>query len=267
MSRGKALASALVALAGVAALVAVASAPAGPDRGSGPWTLVVDERFDGPRLDRSLWRTCHWWARRGCTIAGNHELEWYLPRQVRVRKGVLRLVADRRRAVGEGGRVHRFVSGMVSSGPGPEREAGFAFRYGRAEMRARLPAGDPLWPAFWLLPVDRRPLPEIDVMEVTGDEPNVVDMHLHHRDREGNERAPGHEWAGLRPGWHRFAIEWRPRLLRWLVDGEVRWTLRGARVPDEPMYLIANLAVRSDRPNRDTAFPAVLEIDRIRVWR
>jgi beta-glucanase (GH16 family) len=267
MRSAPALAGVLAVVGGVAALAAVASVLAGPGHGGGRWTLALDERFDGRQLDRRIWRTCHWWASDGCTIADNHELEWYLPSQVRVRDGVLRLVAERRRVVGEGGREHPFVSGMVSSGPGPEGPAGFAFRYGRAEMRARLPAGAPLWPAFWLLPVDRRPLPEIDVMEVTGDEPEVVDMHLHYRDRSGIERAPGEEWRGLRPGWHTFAIEWRPRLLRWLVDGEVRWTLRGARVPDEPMYLIANLAVRSDRPNRGTAFPAKFKIDRIRVWR
>ena len=260
---------ALLALAAAGALVL-----AGREAGSRPsprLVLVLNDEFDGSRLDRGSWRTCHWWASRGCTISSNNELEWYLPGQARVRRGAVRLVAEPRRVVGSDGLEHQYVSGMISSGPGPgSRPPRFAFRYGRAAIRARVPRGHGLWSAFWLLPADRESKPEIDVLEVLGDRPGTVEMNLHYRNGDGEERQRGREWVGLRPGWHTFAIDWRPGELTWLVDGRRRWRVRGRAVPSEPMYLVANLAVGGDwpgPPGPGTRFPASLDIDWIRVWR
>ena len=225
---------------------------------------VLREEFRDSRLNRRLWSTCHWWGDGGCTIASNGELEWYLPGQVRPRRGVLRLVARRHRVRGADGRVYPYVSGMVRSR--------FAFRYGRAEIRARVPSGKGLWSAFWLLPADRDSKPEIDVMEILGHRPTTVEMHLHYRRRDGSEAAPGADWTDkrLRSGWHTFAVDWRPRRLVWLVDGRRRWSVTGRRVPHERMYLVANLAVGGDwpgRPSPSTRFPSALEIDYVRVWK
>jgi beta-glucanase (GH16 family) len=157
---------------------------------------------------------------------------------------------------------------MISSGPGPSTPAGFTFRYGRVAMRARLPgAGNGLWPAFWLLPANKDALPEIDVMEATGDRPGTVQMHLHYRVGDGRVQAPGAEWTGLTAGWHIFSLDWSPGQLVWRVDGHVRWTLSGDMVPSRPMYVVANLAVGGDPPpDAATPFPASLDIDWIRVW-
>jgi beta-glucanase (GH16 family) len=223
----------------------------------------LSAEFDGSGLDRRVFRTCHWWAKRGCTIATNDELEWYTPEQVVVRDGRVRLVAQRRSAQGQ-----PFVSGMISTGPGPDDDAGFTFTYGRAELRARIPRGAGLWPAFWLLPADRESKPEIDVMEHTTDRPGTLQMHLHYRDGDDEEQSLGREWDGLTPGWHRFGVDWRPGRLTWLLDGHERWTVRGPMVPDEPMYLIANLAVDGDpAPTARTPLPAAFVLDWIRVRR
>jgi beta-glucanase (GH16 family) len=235
--------------------------------------LILREEFAGRRLNRHRWNTCHWWATRGCTIASNHELEWYLPGQLRVRHGIARLVAERRTVHGSDGRVHPFASGMISSGPRPDsHKPKFAFRYGRAEIRMRVPHGRGLWAAFWLLPANRRSKPEIDVMEIVGQRPTVVEMHLHYRGRGGGERERGAKLRqrSLGRGWHRFGIDWRPRRLAWLVDGVVRWRLSGDAVPRRPMYLVANLAVGGDlpgAPGASTRFPSALRIDWVRVWR
>lgn len=229
-----------------------------------PPSAFVDE-FRGDALDER-WRTCHWWSDDGCTIATNHELEWYRPAQVRVGGGAVRLVAERGRDP-DGDRRHRFVSGMISTGPGPGAATGFAFRYGRAEMRARLPDGDGLWPAFWMLPADRRSEPEIDVLEVKSDAPRTVYGSLHFR-RGGEEHTVRRARGGVGPGWHTFAVQWRPRRLRWFVDGRLVGTVRGAKVPNTPMYLVANLAVSGDPPpTAATPSPAALAIDWIRVTR
>jgi len=235
--------------------------------------LMLREDFDGSQIDRSRWRTCYWWAVRGCTIASNHELQWNRPEQVRVRGGALRLVAQRSRPRGSDGGIHRYVSGMISSGPGRgSSRPKFAFRYGRAEIRARVPTGKGLWSAFWLLPVNRASKPEIDVMEIIGQRPEVVEFHLHWRAPNGTAKQRGERWAdgGLRSGWHTFAIDWRPGNLAWLVDGVVRWRVRGAVVPSTPMYLIVNLAVGGQwpgAPGSSTTFPSALLVDSVKVWR
>lgn len=234
--------------------------------------LIFREDFAGSRLDRKRWNTCHWWADRGCTIASNDELEWYLPGQVRVERGNLSLVAAKRPTTAPDGTRFPYRSGMISSGPSyGSRTPKFAFRYGRAEMRARVPRGKGMWTSFWLLPADRGTKPEIDVMEILGHRPATVEMHLHYR-RGGKVRQRGNEWTHpeVRRGWHTFAIDWRPGKLAWLVDGVVRWRVTGAAVPKERMYLVANLAVGGEwpgAPNEETPFPSALTIDYVKVWR
>jgi beta-glucanase (GH16 family) len=70
-------------------------------------------------------------------------------------------------------------------------------------------------------------------------------------------------------GWHRFAIDWRPGKLTFIVDGRARWRITGDAVPAEPLYLVLNLAVGGDYPgppDDDTVFPAAVKADWIRVW-
>jgi beta-glucanase (GH16 family) len=235
--------------------------------------LVLREDFGHSTLNRRLWSTCHWWASGGCTIASNHELEWYVPTQVRPGRGRLRLIATRRRVRGTDGRTYPYVSGMISSGPPRgSRRPKFAFRYGRAEIRARVPSGPGLWSAFWLLPARRESTPEIDVMEVLGRRPGTVEMHLHYRRRNGSEGSFGKHWSDerLRSGWHTYGVDWRPGRLVWLVDGRPRWAVTGRHVPRERMYVVANLAVgggTAGRPSRSTRFPSSLDIDYVRVWK
>jgi beta-glucanase (GH16 family) len=160
------------------------------------------------------------------------------------------------------------ISGVARHGPGR------VFQHGFFEMRARVPSGKGLLPAFWLLPASEGSEPEIDVMEILGDTPEVVRMHYQWRDQDGVERTIGADWAGedMSAGWHTFAVHWTSHRVRWFVDGEPRWTVTSddAVLPTEPMYVLATLAVGGDYPGTpdvDTAFPATFAIDYIRVWR
>ena len=261
----------VVSLAAVTVAVRQAGTDADVSAATGP-RLVLREDFDGSDLNRARWNTCYWWAPHGCTISSNHELEWYLPEQVRAHGGVLELVAARRSVRGSDGHTYPYVSGMISSGPpyGSSKPR-FAFRYGTAKIRARVPLGTGLWPAFWLLPANRHSIPEIDVMEILGQSPETVHMHLHYRNRQGEVTQRGAQWTdpGLRSGWHTFAIRWRPRRLVWVIDGVPRWRVRGHAVPRRRMYLIANLAVGGDWPGTpaaSTRFPSVFQIDSVKVW-
>jgi beta-glucanase (GH16 family) len=238
-----------------------------------PVKLVFADDFRGSQLNMSRWSTCYWWASHGCTIATNHELEWYLPGQVKVSNGIARLVAERRSVRAPNDVAYPFVSGMISSGPTSfSGRPKFAFLYGRVEASMRITAQPGLWPAFWMLPANEGDLPEVDIMEIFGQAPTVVEMHLHYRGPHGGEAALGSTWTqpSLTSGWHTFEIDWSPGRLEWLIDGVVRWEVQGSAVPRQPMYLIANLAVGGDQvsaPPPSTRFPSALEIRRVEVWR
>lgn len=278
-SRRRRPARARVGLAalGVGAIVA-AGAFVAPSRAdprpltAGSWDLVFADEFSGGELDEQRWATCYWWDDGGCTIASNEELEWYLPGNVAVSDGVLTLSARPEAVEGPGGRQFDFSSGMVSTGPRSDDDpAGFAFTYGYVEMSARLPAGRGLWPAFWMLPADFESRPEIDIMEVRGDEPTTHSVHLHTVDTSGMRQSHGVDSTGvdLSAGWHVYGLWWRDDELVWYRDGDEVWRYHGAGVPRQPMYLVANLAVGGEYagpPDPATVFPAIYEIDFIRVW-
>ena len=245
-------------------------------------TLLFADEFDGASLDGNKWSTCYWWSApdNGCTIGSNAELEWYQPSGALVSDGTLKLRAERRTVVAQpSGKTYDYTSGMVTTG-GIEhvRAPQFAFTYGYAEARVKVPAGRGLWPAFWLLPKDGLPnsspdsRPEIDVVEIIGDKPAEANFNFHYRTASGATGDRGSEWVGpdFSAGWHTFAIDWHPGAIVWYVDGVERWRFAdAANVPAEPMYLLLNLAVGGTwpgSPDASTAFPADYQVDYVRVW-
>lgn len=242
---------------------------------AGHGELVLNEEFNGSQLDSTLWNRCHWWGRNGCTIDSNNELQWYTPDGVAVADGALQLRAVRRPVVGSDGATYDYRSGMVTSGrvsSDPKSLAKFAFLYGRMEVRARVPRGEGLWPALWLLPITNKSRPEIDLLEVRGSATDRMSMHVHTTSPSGKRVSNGSRWVGqdLADGWHTFALDWRAGSLRWFVDGVQVWNVDGAMVPSEPLYIVANLAVGGDwpgPPSAATRFPSTFEIDYVRVWR
>jgi beta-glucanase (GH16 family) len=261
----------LIALIAVAAsLVAFAAredaAAEGPTKGR----LLLDESFDGDSLDLNRWSPCYHWAWIGCTNLSNNELEWYVPEQVEVSDGLLSLVADERSVIGIDDREFDYVSGLIS-GLSPDRTL-FSFKHGYVESRVRLPEGRGLWSALWMLPTTREAEPEIDIFETVGEKPKLVTMHTHW-DEGGEDRQHGHRWHSdedLTEGWHTFGLEWKPDSLTWYVDDVARWRVTDPKqIPQEEMYLLANLAVGgrfTTSPDETTRFPSSLQFDYIRVW-
>jgi beta-glucanase (GH16 family) len=237
----------------------------GPTKGH----LLFNERFDGTTLDANHWSPCYHWATAGCTNLSNHELEWYVPEQVKVSDGLLTLEAAQRPVTGLDNKPFGYVSGLIS-GMSPDRTL-FSFRYGYVESRVRIPKGRGLWSALWMLPTTRQSQPELDVFETIGEQPGVVHMHTHWLEN-GKDRQRGHRFYGddLSLGWHTYGLEWKPDSLTWYVDDVARWRVTDpAQIPQEDMYLIANLAVGgrfTDTPDRNTPFPSSLKVDYIRVW-
>jgi O-antigen/teichoic acid export membrane protein len=145
----------------------------------------------------------------------------------------------------------------------------FSFTYGYVELRARVPAGKGLWPAFWLLPIDETWPPEIDVMEVLGQ--NTGEFHASvHTSVDGNDKAVSAKVTtpDLSEDFHSYAVKWTADDLVWYLDGR---RVASAPTPadmNKPMYLLVNLAVGgwAQSPDSWTVFPAEFRIEEIRVF-
>ena len=153
--------------------------------------------------------------------------------------------------------------------------------YGVFEIRMKVPAGRGLWPAFWLNPQDKTWPPEIDVVEIVNNGRDTSRHSFHSCTPTG---APGpRSWTDATPsrpgvdyadGFHVFSVEWSKDRVRHLVDGQVvadrafAWRHKDGS-DGGPAHVLVNLAVGGKwpgPPQADTAFPAKLDIDYIRVW-
>jgi len=153
-----------------------------------------------------------------------------------------------------------------------DRDSRFAFQYGQIEIRCRLPAGKGLWPALWLLPAAGKPRPEIDIMELLGDSPNLLRLHVHYDETAQTPGEAGQtvKTRDLTKAWHVFGLRWEANAVIWYLDGLEVWRYKDARrIPMEPMYLLMNLAVGGNypgAPDKSTKFPAEFAIDYVRIW-
>ena len=235
--------------------------------------LVFSDEFSGSKLDRTKWNTSyHFWRQPdgGSTNEGNRELQWYLPDNVSVSNGVAKLTARQHSYRAPTGKRYAYTSGILSS------HHKFQFTYGYIEARMRIPQGRGLWPAFWTLPIPGavpQSKPEIDIMEVLGQQPKTVHFNLHYLNAEGRHRQAKHHYTSgqnLAQGWHTYAVRWEPERLIFYLDGVERHRVEGPMVPSKKMYLLLNLAVGGDwpgAPNGATPFPGSLAVDYVRVYK
>ena len=227
--------------------------PAGP---AGNWRLIFEDEFSGTGLDAAKWNTSHLWG----SIVINNELQNYSPENAIVSNGALQLKAERRSSGGQ-----PYTSGMIASW------GKFAMTYGVVEARIRVPAGQGLWPAFWMMPAKGDSPFELDVMENLGHDPRTVHFAAHWREN-GISKVSGDSYTGpdLSMDWHTVTLEWNSSKVTWYVDGIARYEHTNASgIPNEPMYLIANLAVGGNwpgSPDASTPFPSTYAIDYIRAW-
>ena len=161
----------------------------------------------------------------------------------------------------------------------------FSQQYGRIEARMKIPTGQGLWPAFWMLGDDLFDVGwpdsgEIDIMENVGDAPGRVHGTLHGPGYSGGGGVGGHfdlpSGERFTDQFHVFAIEWSPEVIRWLVDDRVYQTKTPADLPpgttwvfDHPFFLLMNVAVGGywpGYPDETTLFPQELLVDYVRVY-
>jgi len=242
-----------------------------------PLVMTFSDDFDSFRRftgGKGVWRTTFRDGQSADeveirTLRNNKEVQLYVEPEFarlgldpfRVRNGILEIRAEPAPPQSEAAlHGYRYVSGLISTQPS------FSQTYGYFEMRAKLPRGKGVWPAFWLLPQDLSWPPEVDIMESVGD-PSKVYATLHSK----AEDDQGLEVPVSDPdGFHVFAVSWDAKDVVWYVDGrEVKRRPTPADM-HKPMYLVANVALGGDwagYPDASTPFPATLKIDYIRAYR
>ncbi len=161
----------------------------------------------------------------------------------------------------------------------------FSFKYGRAEARIKIPFGQGIWPAFWMLGTDieSKGWPEcgeIDIMENIGKEPDTVHATVHgpgYSGGEGISKAFQIAAGRLADDYHVYAVDWTPERLDFLLDDHVYQTLTPASLPkgakwvyDHPFFLLLNVAVGGawpGNPDPTSVFPQTMLVDYVRVYR
>ena len=222
------------------------STPTGATTG---WHEVFRDDFQGNQLNTSNWNTCYDWGCQG----GNGEAEHYTPNGVSVSNG-LSLTATKSNG--------QYYSGMVSS------FGHFSYLYGYAEARFKIPSGQGLWPAFWMLGTGQQNKDELDAMEILGNQTNLLYMTVHHQTQLN---STSNTWTGpdFSTGYHTVGLDWEPNSLTWYVDGVVRSRITDPQyIPHTPMYVILDLAVGGDwpgYPNASTPFPSSFDIQYVSV--
>lgn len=233
------------------------------------WALDWHDEFDGTALDRGKWV-----PEPGGQDNGNNEKQFYTerPENLRVLDGMLVLEARREAYGGK-----EFTSARIKTAGLQERT------YGRYEARIKIPRGQGIWPAFWMLGADIRTVGwprcgEIDIMENIGKEPNLVHGTLHGPGYSG-EHAFGApialEAGAYADDFHVYAVEWEPKRIRWYRDGilyhtATPGTVKGEWVFEHPFYVILNLAVGGywpGYPDETTVLPQRMLVDWVRVYK
>lgn len=252
---------------------------------SGPLQLVWHDEFDGPLgapPDPAKWE--HEIGGEGW---GNHELQYYTGQTENAALDGNSCLVFTARAVPAAEQTRRscwygpcrFTSARLLT------QRKFSFTYGLVEARMKLPFGQGIWPALWMLgdnfaEVGWPACGEIDIMENIGREPGVVHGTVHGPGYSGGNGIGGTH--ALPPGqllkddFHVVAVDWQPESIRWYIDNHQYFELVPEQIPagtawpfDHPFFLLMNVAVGGDwpdAPDDTTTFPQMMLVDYVRVF-
>ncbi len=176
------------------------------------------------------------------TLSGNHEAEYYSDKSVgenpfSVSKGVLTITASPA-APGSNPDGLPYDSGLMTT------YKSFAQTYGIFEVRAELPAGQGLWPAFWLLPADNVYSSELDVFEQLGSDPSTIYSTTHgSTNGQWSSDFQTLHVADTSTSFHNYAVDWEPKTTTFYMDGHKIASAPTPASMNQPMYMLLNLAV------------------------
>jgi beta-glucanase (GH16 family) len=236
------------------------------------YTLVWRDEFEGTMSEDWVFETgdgcpnlCGW---------GNNELQFYRRENTEVKDGNLIITAKRENMGGK-----QYTSSRMKT------QGKRSFTFGRIDIRAVLPKGQGIWPAFWMLgesitEVGWPACGEIDIMEMVGGAADGRDNTTHgtlHWSNNGNYASTGGKKSLsngiLNDNFHVFSILWDAEKIVWLLDGEQfhQIDISPSHMDEfrEPQFLLFNLAVGGNwpgNPDATTSFPQQLVVDYVRVF-
>jgi beta-glucanase (GH16 family) len=232
------------------------------------WDLAWHDEFEGSTLDEANWTFDiggHGW--------GNGELQVYTKRPENVRLENGHLVIEARK---EDFLDREYTSARMKT------QGLQTWQYGRIEARMKIPRGQGIWPAFWMLGnnIQTTPWPacgEIDVMENIGKEPATIHGTVHGPGYSGSHGVGGPDTlssGAFADDYHVYAIEWDADQIKWFVDDTAYFTVTAKDLPgewvyDHPFFIILNVAVGGGwpgYPDDTTSFPQFMYVDYVRVY-
>lgn len=231
------------------------------------YSLKWSDEFGGDILDKNSWN-----YETGANGWGNNELENYTNNSNNSFISNHKYLVIEARKDGDG-----YTSARLQTMGKKE------FTYGRVDIRAKLPKGQGIWPALWMLGSDisTNPWPacgEIDIMELLGHEPNKVYGTMHWGNAGegsthigGSYTLPGGDFSQK---FHVFSLVWDSTKIEWLIDDQKYFTgtkdqVNGNYPFDKPFFFIFNVAVGGDwpgKPDANTSFPQRMIVDYVRVF-
>jgi beta-glucanase (GH16 family) len=266
------------------ALIFVASVCAGAQSTPPPaplgWAVVWSDEFNSPNgtaVDSSKWV-----SESGGNGWGNQELEYYTTRTVNAyqQDGNLVIKALAEKYTGSDGVSREYTSARLKT------LGKFSQKYGRFEARIKIPYGQGIWPAFWMMgdDIEKKGWPkggEIDIMENIGKEPGIVHGTIHGPGYSGADGigGPFELPAGQRfaDDFHIYAVEWEAKKIDFYVDDHLYKTITPADLPKgtkwaykHPFFVLLNVAVGGGwpgNPDASTTFPQTMLVDYVRVYR
>ena len=250
-----------------------------PPPASKDWTLVWSDEFNGPgsAVDPSKWV-----LETGGNGWGNDELEYYTkrPQNAFIEDGNLVIKVLEEKYKGDDGVSRNYTSARLKT------QGKFSQTYGRFEARIKIPRGQGIWPAFWMLgdDIDKVGWPkcgEIDTMENIGKEPYLVHGTIHGPGYSGGSGiGSAYALSGelkYADDFHVYAVEWEPDVIRFYIDEHLSVTRTPADLPkdakwvyDHPFFMLLNVAVGGGwpgNPDAKTEFPQTMLVDYVRVYK
>jgi beta-glucanase (GH16 family) len=233
----------------------------------GDLELTFSDEFSDTILNRNIWKTNYDWGQ------GTGDEQKNIDSAVTIKDGILHLTAKRDTLVGvvydenynPVEKTFYYTSGLIQS------ENSFAQQYGYLEIRCKVPFGKGFWTSFWTMPFSGWP-PEIDIFEISGQQPNGLHMTNHFSDKNGKpvQNTTTLYMTDLSKDFHVYGVEWNPKEIIWYFDGKKVFS-SDIGVPQERMFLIASLSLNggpfSGIADSSTFFPASFDIDYIRVYK
>lgn len=230
--------------------------------GKPTYALVWSDEFDGTSVDASKWT-----FETGGGGWGNNEKEYYQSQNATIDNGNLVITAKK-----------ETVDGMPYTSSRMNTLGKFSQTYGRIEARIKLPMGQGMWPAFWMLgsninTVSWPQCGELDIMEHINDT-NLIYGTMHWNNN--GHAQYGSNMVSTPANYHVYAIEWDANEIRWYVDsvlyqtGTIKDNVNNTGAFHLPFFIVLNLAVAGDFPGQtvnDSLLPASMYVDYVRVYK